>query len=115
MPPETSAAVAVPEKINGMDSANVAVFSKYLQQRKGAISSVAASFMNTDRVMKVVLRCVAMNPSLQKCTMESIFRSVLMAAELGLELGSPLGEAYPVPFNMKIKGADGIDRWFNIC
>lgn len=87
-------------KVDGRLPANPKLFGQYLQNpgRRAAISAVAASFMDPEKVVKVVLRCVAMTPQLQQCTMDSVFRAVLMASELGLEVGSALGEAYLVPY-----------------
>lgn len=46
----------------------------------------------------VCLDALQRTPELLKCEPLSIVRSVIHAAELGLPLGSPLGEAYLVPF-----------------
>jgi len=78
--------------------AGVKTFDAYLKQRSAALGKVAASHMNPERLFKIVLNCVLRTPKLQDCSMESIFRSTLQAAELGLEPGSALGEAYLVPY-----------------
>lgn len=89
----------VERKIDGrLPASNPGTFGAFLSQRKSAIGAVAASIITPERLTKIVLRCVVMNPQLQRCTMDSIFRSALMAAELGLEPGSALGEAYLVPY-----------------
>jgi recombination protein RecT len=49
----------------------------------------------------VVLDALARNPDLLTCTPNSIVRAAVDAAEVGLELASPRGEAYLVPFNKK--------------
>jgi len=48
--------------------------------------------------MRIVYNAVARTPKLAQCTMSSIVRAVLLAAELGLEAGSGTGHAYLVPF-----------------
>lgn len=51
------------------------------------------------RVIAVVLDSLTRDPYvLGNCTPASIVRSVIQASEIGLELGSVLGEAYLVPF-----------------
>lgn len=67
------------------------------RDRLGAIIPVATG-MTPSRAIAVVLDAVVRQPELLDCTRASIVRAVLQAAEVGLELGSPLGEAYLVPF-----------------
>jgi len=76
----------------------LATFGDYLKSRETAIGKVAASFIRPDRLTRVVLACVTRTPKLQQCTMQSILLSAMQSAELGLEPGSALGEAYLVPF-----------------
>lgn len=56
------------------------------------------------RAIAVCVDALARNPKLLDCTPSSIVRSVIAASEVGLELGSPHGEAYIVPFNNRRKG-----------
>jgi recombination protein RecT len=86
-------------------------FRELLESRKGSIGSVAASFMSPERIIKVVLNSVDRTPKLAQCTGNSIFRSVLAAAELGLDPGGALNQAYLVPFKAEctlIVGYQGI-------
>ncbi len=46
------------------------------------------------------------NPDILKCTVASIMETINRAAELGLDLSGTLGEAYPVPFNNRVKWTD---------
>lgn len=62
--------------------------------------------LTPSRCIGVVLDAVVRNPALLKCTPASIVRATLQAAEVGLELGSPLGEAYLVPFWSKAVGGE---------
>ena len=48
--------------------------------------------------MRVAVNCVAKTPALQKCSPTSLLRSVMFAAEVGLEPGGALGHMYLVPF-----------------
>lgn len=50
------------------------------------------------RAIAVVIDACARNPALLECTPQSIVRCVIAASEVGLELGSPLGDSYIVPF-----------------
>lgn len=57
-----------------------------------------------------VLIAVAGNPDLMKCTNESIFRSALRAASLGLSCDPALKQAWLVPYNRKVKTSGG-EQW----
>ena len=70
----------------------------YLENNKGAIAQVLPSKMSADRMLKVVLSATLRTPKLLECSQVSILQSVMHAAQLGLEAGSPLGHAYLVPF-----------------
>jgi recombination protein RecT len=50
------------------------------------------------RAIRVVQDALARTPMLLECTPQSIVRSAIYASELGLELGTPLGHAYLVPY-----------------
>jgi recombination protein RecT len=78
--------------------AGVNTFAQYMEGRTAALSKVAASSVSPQRLVKVAIACVSKTPKLQDCTMQSILRSVAASAELGLEAGGALGEAYLVPF-----------------
>ncbi|MEL3905533.1 MAG: recombinase RecT [Treponema sp.] len=51
-----------------------------------------------DRMVRIAMTAVTKNPLLAKCTLESFFGSLLTAAQLGLEVNTPLGEAYLIPY-----------------
>lgn len=88
-----------PAKVNPNALAgNVADLKSFLEARKGSIKAAAASMVNPERLLKVVLNNVTKTPALKKCSIESVFRSTLAAAELGLEPGGALGLAYLVPY-----------------
>lgn len=76
----------------------VKAFGDYLANHSQALASVAANFMDVKRLTKIVIANVSRTPKLQNCTIQSIFRTTMESAELGLELGSSLGESYAVPY-----------------
>ena len=73
-------------------------FALYIKHNMASLKGVAARHLDPQRVLKIIVACVSRTPALQKCSMESILRSTLQAAELGLEPGSALGAAYLVPY-----------------
>jgi recombination protein RecT len=57
-----------------------------------------------DRMARVMVTEIGKNPKLGECTVMSLFGTCLQAAQLGLEIGGTLGQAYPVPYwNNKMK------------
>jgi recombination protein RecT len=69
-----------------------------LEKAKPSISAVLPKHVTPDRLLKVALSATARNASLLACTPQSILLAVKQAAELGLEVGGLLGDAYMVPF-----------------
>lgn len=82
-----------------------------LEKIKPALQQVLPKHLTAERVIKVVLTATNRQPDLLEATMSSIVRSVMQAAELGLEIGGLMGEAYLVVFNTKISKKGQADRW----
>lgn len=70
------------------------------RKRLEAIIPVATG-LTPSRAIAVCLDALTRQPKLLECHPSTIVRSVLHASEVGLELGSPLGEAFIVPFKNK--------------
>lgn len=75
-----------------------ATIKDLLERSKTSIAAVIPKHLTPDRLLKVALSATARTPALLACTPQSILLSVMQAAELGLEVGGLLGEAYFVPF-----------------
>lgn len=76
-----------------------------LELIKASLQEVVPKHVTPDRLIKVLLSATSRNPKLLECTFMSITQSLMVAGELGLELGGILGEAYLVPFrNYKAPG-----------
>src|ERR1700722_7734474 len=56
---------------------------------------------NAERFVRMLLTECSKNPRLLECTPKSLFGGVLQSAQLGLELGGAMGQAYLVPFKNK--------------
>ena len=85
-----------------------------LEKMKGALASAMPKHVTPDRLIKTMLVAVNRNPDLLQCTQASVVETISRAAELGLDLSGTLGEAYPVPFNNRIK-ANGQEVWVKQC
>lgn len=68
--------------------------------RLNAIIPIATG-LTASRAIAVCLDALSRQPKLLECEPRTIVRSVIHASEIGLELGSPLGEAFIVPFKNK--------------
>lgn len=75
------------------------------RERLNAIIPIATG-LTASRAIAICLDALVRNPTLLDCSPTSIVRSVIHASEIGLELGSPLGEAFLVPFNNKNRGLE---------
>lgn len=74
------------------------VLRQELEKMKGAMAQVMPKHVTPERLIKVVLSATARKDDLLDCSVTSICRCVMQAAELGLEIGGLLGEAYLVPY-----------------
>lgn len=68
--------------------------------------------LTADRLTRIVMTEFRKTPALQECTPASFMAAVLQAAQLGLEPGSALGQAYLVPFNKRTKNQFG--KWVDV-
>jgi recombination protein RecT len=59
-----------------------------------------ASNLTPERFGRTLITCIEKDPSgkLKECTMPSLMRAMIQAAEVGLEPGSALGHAYLIPY-----------------
>jgi recombination protein RecT len=85
-------------KVKPTEAATGSNLKKYVEQNMGALQQVAARNLTPERISRILVASVSKTPALQKCSVLSIYRSALQAAELGLEPGGALGHAYLVPF-----------------
>jgi recombination protein RecT len=76
-------------------------FTQMLGSKREALAYITSAML-----------AVANSPDLMECTPSSVFNSVMRAAALRLYCDPALRQAYPVPFNNKVKGRNGEpDRW----
>lgn len=66
-----------------------------------ALPSTVKKFLTPERLTKITLVALSRSPMLLQCTPQSVLRSVMDAASLGLEPSGPLGHAYLVPYKNK--------------
>jgi recombination protein RecT len=74
--------------------------SDFMEKYKGQIALALPKHITADRMVRLAMTSFSQSPGLQKCDMHSIFSSVVIAAQLGLEIGVG-GQGYLVPYKGK--------------
>lgn len=69
-----------------------------LEAQKAELARIMPNHVPVDRLIKMALLAVNRQPDLLECTQESVISAVMQSAELGLDIGGTLGDAYPVKF-----------------
>lgn len=69
-----------------------------LQRLAPEVARAVPKHVNPDRMLRIALTTLRMNPALQKCSPASFIGAVMSAAQLGLEIGGPLAQAYLIPY-----------------
>jgi recombination protein RecT len=79
-------------------SSPMATVRNLMVSKKAQIAALLPKHIDANRLMRLALLTMRQTPELLKCTPESLIGSVLQAAQLGLEPGDALGQAYLVPY-----------------
>ena len=85
-------------------------FPAMLQQFKGEIARALPKHLDPDRMARIALTEFRKNPRLGQCSPRSVFASVIMASQVGLEPGLT-GQAHLVPYGQEctfIPGYQGL-------
>lgn len=70
---------------------------KYLEKSKSAIAMALPKHLTPERMMRLALTAFSTTPALRKCTPQSILSSVVVASQIGLEIGIA-GQGYLIPY-----------------
>ncbi|RKP44708.1 recombinase RecT [Pararobbsia silviterrae] len=74
--------------------------SDFFQKHKAQLEMALPTHLKPDRMMRLALTQFSQNAELAKCDIRTIFASVIVAAQLGLEIGIT-GQGYLVPYKGK--------------
>jgi len=69
-----------------------------LEKMKPAIAQALPKHVSAERIARIALTAIRSNPKLAECTPQSFLGSLLQASQLGLEVNTPLGQAYLIPY-----------------
>lgn len=94
-------AIAKPDPRKWMVPTNKAGLDQLAPLVVNEIARGLPGFMrgNAERLIRAMITETTKNPTLLECTPASLFGGVIQAAQLGLTIGSVLGEAFLIPFN----------------
>lgn len=74
---------------------------QYIKSMEGEIANALPSVITPERFTRIALSAVSANPQLGQCTPSSFLGAMMTAAQLGLEVNTPLGQAYILPYRNK--------------
>lgn len=69
-----------------------------IKSMEGEIKKALPSVITPERFTRIVLSAISTNPKLADCTPKSFLGTMMTAAQLGLEINTPLGQAYAIPY-----------------
>jgi len=69
-----------------------------IERMRPQIEKALPEAIGVDRFVRVALTEIRRNPKLTECSRESLLGALMLAAQLGLEPGSALGQCYLVPY-----------------
>jgi recombination protein RecT len=98
-PPRPSQQPAQPRQQTGLTvkgfTDQLGKYGAFIQK---LIPAMASQFLTPERMMNLAVSAFMRNEELRLCNMLSIVNSVALAAQLGLEVNTPLGHAYLIPY-----------------
>lgn len=88
------------EVATGKSSSPTTQLQVYFAQHKAQIEAALPKHLNADRMCRLALTSFHQNKSLMECDPKTVFASVVIAAQMGLEIGVA-GQGYLVPYKGK--------------
>lgn len=73
----------------------------YIKSMEGEIKKALPSVITPERFTRIVLSAISVNPKLGNCSPQSFLGAMMTSAQLGLEVNTPLGQAYVLPYMNK--------------
>ena len=73
----------------------------YVKSMEKEIAKALPSVLTPERFSRMVLTAISSNPKLGSCTPSSFLGAMMSSAQLGLEVNTPLGQAYILPYQNK--------------
>ena len=83
------------------NNSNRNTMQTYVKSMEGEIAKALPSVMTPERFTRIVLSAISVNPKLAECTPQSFLGAMMTSAQLGLEVNTPLGQGYVLPYMNK--------------
>lgn len=74
---------------------------QYIKSMEKEIAKALPSVITPERFTRIVLSALSVNPQLGQCTPGSFLGAMMTSAQLGLEVNTPLGHSYVLPYRNK--------------
>lgn len=71
---------------------------RLIQQFESQIKLALPAHLTPSRITRIIVTEIRKNPLLAECDQASLFGAIIQTAQLGLEPGSGLGQAYLIPY-----------------
>jgi recombination protein RecT len=81
----------------GQLTTKAAGFNQFLQKHKGQLEAALPKHLNADRMIRLALTAFSQNKALGECSQNSVFASIIVASQLGLE-PNVNGQGYLIPY-----------------
>ena len=89
------------------DSSPVQQFKEELELRKKMFGTMLPAHVPVEKFTSNILAAVTMTPALLKCDRGTLFKSAMVAANLGLMVDPVLGHAYLIPYGSVVQCIPG--------
>lgn len=90
-------------------------FQSLLKKMEGEIQKALPKVMTPERFIRVAMTAYRQNPKLQQCDGTSIIAALMESAQLGLEVNTPLGHAYIIPYGKQAQYQIGYQGILELC
>jgi recombination protein RecT len=76
---------------------------RMIDDKWGDIQKCLPAHVTPERMLRVIQNALGKNPKLLECTPLSLISAITISSELGLEINTPLGLAYVIPYEQSVK------------
>lgn len=82
----------------------------FLEAQKAELAKALPSHVTIDRLLRIAISTINRNPKLKSATPQSLLAGIVISSQLGLELNTPLGHAWLIPYDRSVKTDAGWDK-----
>ena len=79
----------------------------FLEANAGELAKALPKHVTVDRLNRLAVSTINRTPLLAQCTKASLIGGIVISSQLGLELNTPLGHAYLIPYKRSAKTPNG--------